>query len=64
MNFTILTKGWGIKSRVFKRVDSESGQIFMIGPPQGPGAAKGGGKGRGKNELPYFDLYQSVGYQK
>ena len=44
MNFTILTKGWGIKSRVFKSVDSESGHIFMIGPPRGRLGARGGAK--------------------
>ena len=37
MNFTIFTstKVLAIKSRVIDSEDSESGQIFMIGPPQG-----------------------------
>ena len=58
MNFTILTSSrvWGIKSMVINSVDSESGQIIMIGPPRGQ-------LGAGQNELPYFDLDLSVGYQ-
>ena len=46
MNFTILTstKVWGIKSRVINSVDSESGRIFMIGPPRGRLGARGGAK--------------------
>ena len=46
INFTILTKGWGIKSRVFKSVDSESGRTFTkhFGPPWGRPGARGGAK--------------------
>ena len=47
MNFTILTftRVWSIKSRVINSVDSESGRIFMIGPPQG---RLGAGQGEGQ----------------
>ena len=35
-----------------------------VTPNNPEGLAKGKAKGRGKNELHYFDLYQSVGYYK
>ena len=60
MNFSILTstKVWGIKYKVLISLDSEFERILRIGPSWGQL-----GVGGGKNELLYFDLYQSVGYQ-
>ena len=55
----------GIKYWILDLVDSESEGILTIGPSRGriERGLEGGRKWQGKNELNYFDLYLSVGYQ-